>query len=95
VSRVADGEAELTEATDATRARRRPWNGRRGLVSGGGATWMCAQGEREGESARLRVKMSRGKWASGVWALKGRGRAEVAGDCANVGASTAGARAGG
>jgi hypothetical protein len=38
-----------------------------------------AQGEREGERAQLRVQMSRGKWASRVWALKGRGRVEVAG----------------
>ena len=37
----------------------------------------------------MRVQMSRGKWASGVRALKGRGRAEVAGDCADMGASTA------
>jgi hypothetical protein len=34
--------------------------------------------------------MSRGKWASEAWALKGRGRADEAGDCADVGASTAG-----
>jgi hypothetical protein len=37
VSRVADGEAELIEATGVARARRRPWNGRRASVSGGGA----------------------------------------------------------
>jgi hypothetical protein len=35
--------------------------------------------------------MSRGKWASGVRALKGRGRAEEAGDCVDVGTSTTGA----
>jgi hypothetical protein len=35
--------------------------------------------------------MSRGKWASEAWALKGRGRAEVARDYADVGTSTAGA----
>jgi hypothetical protein len=34
----------------------------------------------------------RGKWASGAWGSKGRGRAEVAGDRAVVGASTAGER---
>jgi hypothetical protein len=39
--------------------------------------------------------MSRGKWASGAQALKGRGRAEVVGDCADMGASMAGAWAGG
>jgi hypothetical protein len=31
-------------------------------VSSGGATWTHAQGEREGEGARLRAQMSRGKW---------------------------------
>jgi hypothetical protein len=30
-----------------------------------------AQDEREGEGARLRIQMSRGKWASEAWALKG------------------------
>jgi hypothetical protein len=47
VSRVADGEAEHTKATGAARARRWPWNGRRASVSGIGAAWMPAQGERE------------------------------------------------
>jgi hypothetical protein len=51
VSRVANGEAELTEATGAARARRRSWNGRRASLSGGGAAWMRAQGKREGEGA--------------------------------------------
>jgi hypothetical protein len=51
VSRVADGEAELIEATSTAQARRRPWNGRRASVSGEGAAWMHAQGERE----RVRV----------------------------------------
>ena len=64
------------------RTRRRP------SVSGGGAAWLRAQGER----ARLRAQMSRGKWASGVRALKGRGRAEVVGKRADVGASTTGVR---
>jgi hypothetical protein len=35
-----------------------------------------------------------GKWASGARALKGRGRAEVAGERADVGTSTAGMWAG-
>jgi hypothetical protein len=39
--------------------------------------------------------MNRGKWASGAWALKGRGHAEVVGKRADVGVSTAGAWAGG
>jgi hypothetical protein len=32
---------------------------------------MRAQGEREGEGARLKAQMSRGKWASVIRALKG------------------------
>jgi hypothetical protein len=36
--------------------------------------------------------MSRGKWASGVRALKGRGRAEVVGKRVDVSASTTGVR---
>jgi hypothetical protein len=36
-----------------------------------------------------------GKWASGAHALKGRGRAEVAGERADMGASTTGTWAGG
>jgi hypothetical protein len=56
---------------------------------------MRAQGESEGEGARLRVQMSRGKWASGMRALKGigasedgretRGRGHVHGGCARAG----------
>jgi hypothetical protein len=34
--------------------------------------------------------MSRGRWASGMRGLKGRGREDVAGERAVVGASTAG-----
>jgi hypothetical protein len=37
VSRVADGKAELTEATDGTRARRQSQNGHQSTVGGGGA----------------------------------------------------------
>jgi hypothetical protein len=47
------------------------------------------QGERGGERARLKAQVSRGKWVSWVWALKGRGREEVAGERADVGVSTA------
>jgi hypothetical protein len=50
---------------------------------------MHMQGDREGEGAWLRAQMSRGKWASGVRALKGSGHAEVAGKHADMGASTA------
>jgi hypothetical protein len=48
------------------------------------------QGERGGERAQLRAQVSRGKWASGVRALKARGRAEVARERADMGASMAG-----
>jgi hypothetical protein len=43
----------------------------------------------------LRAQMSRVKWASRVRALKGQGRAEVAGKRADVGASMAGVHGGG
>jgi hypothetical protein len=48
---------------------------------------MRGQSEREGEGVLQRAQMSEGKWVSG--AQNGRGRAEVAGDRAVVGASTA------
>jgi hypothetical protein len=51
---------------------------------------LCAQGERGGERARLWAQMNRGNWKSGVRALKGRGRAEVAKNREVVGASTTG-----
>jgi hypothetical protein len=47
VSRVADGEAELNEATDGSWARRRSQNERQSTVGGGGAPWSRAQSERE------------------------------------------------
>jgi hypothetical protein len=47
VSRVANGEAELTGATDATGTQRRSWNGRQTSVNGSGAVW-CARRAREG-----------------------------------------------
>jgi hypothetical protein len=71
VSRVAGGEAELTEATDGARARRRSQNGRWSSVSGGGATWSRGQSERGGERVRLRAQVSKGKWASGAQGSKG------------------------
>jgi hypothetical protein len=67
------------------------WNGRRALVNSGGVAWLLAQGGRGGERAQMRAQISRGKWASGVRALKGRGHEEVAGERVDVGASTAGA----
>jgi hypothetical protein len=48
------------------------------------------QGKEGGERAQLRAQVSRGKFASRVRALKGRGREEVAGERADVDASTAG-----
>jgi hypothetical protein len=71
VSRVADGKAELTEVTDGARARRRSQNGRQSTVGGGGALWSRAQSEREGERVRLRVQVSRGRWASRARGSKG------------------------
>jgi hypothetical protein len=50
-------------------------------MSGGGTIWLRAQGER----ARLRVQMCRGKWASRAWALKGQGRAKMVGKRTDVG----------
>jgi hypothetical protein len=70
-SRVADGEAELTAATNGARARRRSQNGRWSTVSHGGATLLRAQSERGGERVRLRAQLSRGKWASGARGSKG------------------------
>jgi hypothetical protein len=60
VSREGDGEAELTEATDGARARRRSQNGRRSSVSDDGAIWSRAQSERGGERVRLRAQVSGG-----------------------------------
>jgi hypothetical protein len=47
VSRVADGKAELTEATDGARARRRAQDGRQSTVGGGRPLWSRVQSERE------------------------------------------------
>jgi hypothetical protein len=71
VSRVADGKAELTEATDGARARRRSQNGRQSTVGGGRVLWSRAQSEGEGERVWLRVQVSGGRWASGAWGSKG------------------------
>jgi hypothetical protein len=58
VSRAADEEAELTEATSATETQRRLQNERRTTVSGGGASWARSQSEREGKGARLSAQLS-------------------------------------
>jgi hypothetical protein len=60
VSRVTDGEAEFTAATDGVWARRRSQNGQQASVSGGGATWSRAQSERGVERVRLRAQVSGG-----------------------------------
>jgi hypothetical protein len=48
VSQVADDEAELTEATDGGRARRRSQNGRRSPVSRDGACLVTCVGKERG-----------------------------------------------
>jgi hypothetical protein len=81
------------------------WGGtHRGNRRGGGSTTVAERARRHGgrqqsclvahagRGARLRAQMSRGKWASGVRALKGRGHANVARKCADMGASTVGVR---
>ena len=73
MSRVADGKAELTEATDGARARRCSQNGRQSTVGGGRALWSRAQSEREGERVRLRAQVSGGRWASATRGSKGVG----------------------
>jgi hypothetical protein len=54
-SRVADTKAELTEAMGPTRPQRRRWNGRAGVVNGGGPS-----------SSGKRQRMSEGG-LGGVW----------------------------
>jgi hypothetical protein len=55
VSRVADGKAELIEATCGARARRRSQNDRHSTVGGDGALWSRVQSEREVASERRKV----------------------------------------
>jgi hypothetical protein len=88
---VAGDRAELTGATDAAGS---PTTTVERATDVGERRRSClvrVQGERGGERARMRAQVSRGKWASGARPLKGRGRAEVAGERADVGASTTGA----
>jgi hypothetical protein len=66
VSRVADGKAQLTEATDGAWAPRRSQNGRQSTVGSGGALWSCVQSERVGERVQVRVQVRGGRWASGA-----------------------------
>jgi hypothetical protein len=60
VSRVAGDEAELTEATDMMRARRRPQNRHETTANDGGASWVHVQSEGEGKDARLGAQLSGG-----------------------------------
>jgi hypothetical protein len=46
------------------------------------------EGKRGGERVRLRAQVSKGKWASSVRLLKGRGLKNVAGERVVVAAST-------
>jgi hypothetical protein len=62
---------------------------RRGLNDGRGTAVVFGERRAQGERARLRAQVSGGKWASRARGLKGRGRAKVAEECADVGASKA------
>jgi hypothetical protein len=95
VPRVADGKAELTEATDATEAQRRSRNGRRASVSGDGAAWMHAQGERGGQGCSAEGANEQGEVGEHGAVLKGaracgggreaRGRRRIHGGSARAG----------
>jgi hypothetical protein len=92
VSRVADGKAKLTVALDGARAQRWPRNRRWTLAGGGGGSrfaWAEREREREREVGRGRKWKRRGGRA-GHGVQKGRGGSVVAGERADVGASTAG-----
>jgi hypothetical protein len=69
VSRVAVEETELTEATHAADARRRPWNGGGSRRSSTGA-----RAEREREGVRLRAQLSKGSKRVDVGSRKELGR---------------------
>jgi hypothetical protein len=90
VSRAADSKAELTVALDGARARRRPQNMQWSSAGGGGALCSRGQSEREGERVWQTTQMREGRGRAGRGAQKGRGRTDVAGERAVVGASTAG-----
>jgi hypothetical protein len=87
VSRAADSEAELTVALDGARTRRWSQNRRRAVV--GFSARVGRARERASEYGRGR-KWARGGGRVGRGAQKGRGGSDVAGERADVGASTAG-----
>jgi hypothetical protein len=74
VSWVTSDEAKLTEVTDTARARRRPQNGHETTANDGGASWVRALSEREGEGARLGVQLSGGGRVSVAGLQKRLGR---------------------
>jgi hypothetical protein len=61
VSRVADSEAELTEAIDGARARRWSQNGWWPSVSGGGACLVVSAGQERGRASSAKGASERGK----------------------------------
>jgi hypothetical protein len=71
VSRVADGEAELTEAMDRKRARRRSQNRRRSQMSGGGACLVACAGQERGRESSTEGASERGEVGEQRAASKG------------------------
>jgi hypothetical protein len=61
VSRVVNGEAELTGAMEAKGTQRRSWNDGGLRCAGAELGWSRAQGKRGGKRARLRAQMTGGK----------------------------------
>jgi hypothetical protein len=88
---VAGDKEELTGATDAAGSPTATVEWAADVGEQRRSCLVRVKGERWSERARLRVQVSLGRWASGARALKGRGRAKVAMESADVGASTAGA----
>jgi hypothetical protein len=60
VSQAADEGAELTEAVGAVETPRRSQNEWRTTESSGGASWVCAQNERESKGVRLGAQLAKG-----------------------------------
>jgi hypothetical protein len=65
VSWVAGDKAELTEATDTARARRRPQNGRETMASGGGTPWTRLQCEASAEGCECTSEGRGGRAGAG------------------------------
>jgi hypothetical protein len=90
VSRAAYSKVKLTVALDGARAQRRPRNRRWASADGGVAPCSRGESKREGERAGQRAQMREGRWASRRGAQKGRGGSDVAGERADLCASTTG-----